>query len=364
MLMKKFYFCLLTALCAMISFAAFAGEDEGERRWFADAVVRQTLLRHSEFEYYYEPSASEMAKSLKKGEKKYFLTSPQHCSLKQAKEMLDEAFVEAAEMKARGEWKREGTRDSRVFRKERNKVAVTVAHEAMEGGMRYVTVTEIANFYAEADEPEEEATEAAEEKQPKKRSAKRAKQETQPQPDDAVAEETPVVAEEAKEEIQKPVKQKKSPSKKDMSRKPVTITPQEQPTEDLLPAAGGKVGDEIVTISNGSIETQPEAQPNVLYYRRIALDLRERYGFEQLYDEGDGCELVTTAMTDPQQACDAFEQVLAGFDAETVQPFTQNELTDKWESAYSIAGNVLALTIGENADGKISISMAEVTSGK
>ena len=72
--LKNMFFSLLA--CLALAASAQPTQQVPEWEWYLDEVVSETFVGRNYFEYYYLPSAADMAQQRDKGEVTYFLNSP------------------------------------------------------------------------------------------------------------------------------------------------------------------------------------------------------------------------------------------------------------------------------------------------
>ena len=135
------------ACLALMTAAQPAVQQEEAAEWYLDEVVDDMFVGRNYFDYYYTPSAADMAQQRDKGEVTYFLNSPEGLNSKKVRDMIDRLMASYDDVKAMCDWQTTTTTYWREFRYEKNKFRFSVKRKALEDGTYYVSVTESANWY-------------------------------------------------------------------------------------------------------------------------------------------------------------------------------------------------------------------------
>ena len=145
MRLKSILFGLLA--CLALAAESQPAQQAPEWEWYLDEVVNDTFVGRNYFEYYYSPSAADMAQQRAKGEVSYFLNTPEGLNSKKVRDMIDRIMASYDDIKAVGDWHVTTGTYWKDFRFEKNKFRFSVKRKALEDGTYYVSVTETADYY-------------------------------------------------------------------------------------------------------------------------------------------------------------------------------------------------------------------------
>lgn len=381
-------------------------QQQEQWEWYLDEVVNDVFVGRNYFEYYYAPSASDMAQQREKGEVTYFLNSPEGLNSKKVRDMIDRLMSSYDDIKAVGDWHVTTSTYWKEFRYEKNKFRFNVKRKALEDGTYYVSVIETANYYkslgkktsekaqerpkstkrvdknsrrstrdrrpvtqedvdaadvADAltaggdevttNEPvmsEQERRRAArkheEAKREEERLAKRRAQEQQ-----RIQEKAQKEAEKQRKAEEKRQKEEEKRLKKAEERRLREQARKEREQERLEKAASAKAA-----------KTQPVVESR-FHYDDVALWLSEKYDFTQTAAGYASCTMYSTAVKDVEMAKLAIKNALKGSNARMAVPWRLNGETQEVETGYTVDGHVLVFAIGKDADENITLTITEVS---
>jgi|GEM_PF-1077525 len=418
--------CLLTIL-ALVSLTAWcqlpptaAAQAHDDMTWYLDDVVQRTFIARNHFEYYYQPSSSDMQQQRAKGEVTYFLNTPGRYSVKKTQQTIDDIMASFDDVQEVNDWHAgNGNNVVKDYRHANNRFRFSIGRrEVDEGGIYYVSITEAANHYqslgSQPTETEKPSRTARERKQ-KEKDNKNKKHNEEPRvketptPDEDIQHSTrerkPVIindekdnpstndvniiedADEEETTAQQPMtyaeqrelaiaqaKQKKEEEKqqkeleKQQKKERERLAREERERERLQREQEKKQQEQEKKQQREAQRQQEQAQKqreqeeanNKLYYHDIVLWMSEKYDYVVLYDEGDGCSLQSSAVKDQEMAKLTIKNALKPYKARMAAPWTRNEQTGRVEAGYTLEKNVLVFSVGEQ-DGNITVNVVELT---
>ena len=396
---------LILLACVALAVSAQPTQQQPEWEWYLDEVVNETFVGRNYFEYYYTPSASDMEQQRGKGEVSYFLNSPAGMNSKKVRDMIDRLMASYDDIKAVGEWHMTNTTYWKEFRFDKNKFRFSVKRKALDDGTYYVSVTETAGYYKSLGKKEKKDEQEAAPKAPKAKDKKSSRhstrgrrQITQDDVDDnadvaaASEDETddmPVVSEQerrraarqseeerrqqerlakrraqeeqqAQEKAQKEAeKQRKAEEKKQKAEeKRIKQQEEKQRREQQRREREQERRDKEAARKQAAA---PKVVESKFHYTDVALWLSEKYDFTQTAGDSRSCTMYSTAVKDVEMAKLAIKNALKGSNARMTVPWRVNSETQEIETGYTVDGHVLVFSIGNNDDGKITLTVTEVS---
>ena len=412
MRLKSIQFCLL----ACVTLAAFSQptQQAHEWEWYLDEVVSETFVGRNYFEYYYMPSAADMAQQRERGEVTYFLNSPEGLNSKKVRDMIDRLMASYDDIKATGDWRMTNATYWKEFRYEKNKFRFSVKRKALDDGTYYVSVTETADYYKSLGKKSTKGTtgKAANAKastdNPVKRTSHERKKVVLPDdeeeavPGEALAaaldgeDEVPVVSEkqrrrEAREKkeadaLAERARQRRAQEKrraeaqaeKEAKKRLKDEEKQKKEEEKRLKKEEEKRQHELARKEREQERREREQQrrereaaskqaaapkpvASKYHYTDVALWLSEKYDFTQTRADGESCTMYSTAVTDVEMAKLAIKNALKGSNARMAVPWRVNSETQDIETGYTVDGHVLVFAIGKDADNHVTVTVTEVS---
>jgi len=399
MSMMRNIFLTVLACLALSSFAQT--ETQGEpQEWYLDEVVNDVLVERNDFEYYYQPSTSDMEQQRAKGEVAYFLNTPTGLNRKKACDLIDEVMASYDDIKAVGDWHVTTGTYWKEFRFEKNKFRFTVKRKALEDGTYYVSVTESANYYkslGKKNKETEQVEEApAKKDKPTRRSTRDRKPVTQEdveaveannivadgEAEDTVADTQPVVSEkerrriareqeEAKRQAERLAKRRAQEEKRAQEKAMKEAEKQRKAEEKAKKAEEKRLKREqakqqreqerLEKEAARKLAAAPKPVESKYHYTDVALWLSEKYDFTQTADDESSCAMFSTAVKDVEMAKLAIKNALKGSNARMAVPWRLNSETQAVETGYTVDNHVLIFTIGKNEQDNITLTITEVT---
>ena len=406
---------ILVTLLACMALAASTQptQQQPEWEWYLDEVVSETFVGRNYFEYYYTPSAADMAQQRDRGEVTYFLNSPDGLNSKKVRDMIDRLMASYDDIKAVNDWQMTSTTYWKEFRFEKNKFRFSVKRKALDDGTYYVSVTESAGYYKSLgkkskqdadpkpqavdkvdkptrhstrdrkpvvvpeekedqtpivnlidDEQEEEAESEVSAKEQRKLDAQRREAEKQEmrlkqrreqekRRQDAKAQKEAEKLKKAEEKKQKAEEKKQREEekrlKKEEERRQREQARLEREQERQEKAAARKQA------------AAPKPVESKYHCNDVALWLSEKYDFTQTAGTSASCTMFSTAVKDVEMAKLAIKNALKGSNARMAVPWRMNNETRQVETGYSVDDHVLVFTIGKNEDDNITVTITEVS---
>ncbi len=410
---------ILVTLLACMALAASAQptQQQPEWEWYLDEVVSETFVGRNYFEYYYTPSAADMAQQRDRGEVTYFLNSPDGLNSKKVRDMIDRLMMSYDDIKAVSDWHMTNTTYWKEFRYEKNKFRFSVKRKALDDGTYYVSVTETACFYKslakknQQDEakpetkPKSKAESKAETDKPTKSSKRekvssRSTRDRKPvvlpdeQKDDAPTLDDILNDVQEPEETavsEKQQRREEAQRREDERREARLRQRQEQEkrreedkaqkeAEKLKKAEEKKQRQEQERLAKEE-KKQRQAQERErqrkerearqakeakksdsrYHYSDVALWLSEKYDFTQTAMTDNGCTMYSTVVKDVEMAKLAIKNALKGSNARMAVPWRVNSETGAIETGYTVDGHVLVFTIGKDEQQRITLTVTEVS---
>ena len=404
---------ILLALLACLALAAVSQpvQHREQWQWYLDEVISDVFVGRNYFEYYYTPSAADVQQR-DRGEVTFFLNSPEGLNSKKVRNMIDRLMASYDDIKAVGEWNVTTSTYWKEFRYERNKFRFSVKRKALDDGTYYVSVTETANYYKSLGKDRDKEAEAkadARERPAVDKPAKRGSRQRRPvivddddeeaasaldgQSPSATAVEaaigTPVVSEkqqrrearerqearkqeermakrraQEQEQAQKKAlkeaeKLKKAEEKKRREEEKRLKKEEEKQRQEQARAEREQARREQQAARQQAVAPKP-VESNY-HYTDVALWLSEKYDFTQTGAGSSSCTMYSTAVKDVEMAKLAIKNALKGSNARMAVPWRVNDVTSAIETGYTVDGHVLVFAIGNDADGKVTVTISEVS---
>ena len=390
---------LLMGLVLMATAQPVAGDVE----WYLDEVVSDVFVKHNDFEYYYVPSAADMAQQREKGEVSYFLNTPGGLNRKKTCDLIDRLMASYDDIKAQGDWHMTSTTYWKEFRHERNRFRFSVKRKALDDGTYYVSITETANYYKSLGKKGKQSGSQVKQKSaasPDKRSTRRdRKPVVEPDDDETAAgiddeEIVPFVSEkqrrqEAREkkeaqrreerarqrreqdkrreeakvqreaEKQKKAEEKKQKEEEKRLKKEEERRMREQARREREQARREQA--EARKEASRKASAAPKPVESRFHYTDVALWLSEKYDFTQIAAGDASCTMYSTAVKDVEMAKLAIKNALKGSNARMAVPWRVNSETQAIETGYTVDGHVLVFAIGKDDDGNTTVTVTEVS---
>ena len=396
------------ACLALMTAAQPAVQQEEAAEWYLNEVVDDMFVGRNYFDYYYTPSAADMAQQRDKGEVTYFLNSPEGLNSKKVRDMIDRLMASYDDVKAMCDWQTTTTTYWREFRYEKNKFRFSVKRKALEDGTYYVSVTESANWYKSLGKKDKEekksdvdkARPAKNEKSTRRStrdrraitqeeveavtasSSKAEEEEVTPDEATAAAPTVPVVSEKERrraarerEEAQKQEErlakrkareeaQQQEKAQKEAEKQRKAEEKKQREEEKRLKREEEKRRSEQERQEKAAARKQASAPKPVeshYHYSDVALWLSEKYDFTQTSGGESSCTMYSTAVKDVEMAKLAIKNALKGSNARMAVPWRLNSETQEVETGYTVDDHVLVFAIGKNGDGNITVTVTEVS---
>lgn len=405
-LMRSIILTLLMCL-PMAALSQNLGSEEQE--WYLDEVVSETFVARNYFEYYYMPSASEMQQQRDKGEVSYFLNTPQGLNSKKVRDMIDRLMASYDDIKAVTDWHMTSTTYWKEYRFENNKFRFSVKRKALDDGTYYVSVTESANYFKSLAKNKKSGQQAKQQTKsggdkPATRSTRRGRRqvvdneesaaaqgelEALLEGDDESGDGAPVLTEkqrrkQAREEkeaqemaerarlrraqekrreearaAKEAEKQKKAEEKQ--KREQEKQLKKQQEKERREQARREREQERREQEASRKQAAAPKSVESKYHYSDVALWLSEKYDFTQTAAGESSCTMYSTAVKDVEMAKLAIKNALKGSNARMAVPWRVNSQTQAIETGYTVDGHVLVFAISTSDDGKISLTVTEVS---
>jgi len=370
--MKKVCFPILFLIvCWVLSPLALAQSDSEHTdwQWQLGPIIHDIFVNRYGFEYYYMPAQNEIAKKKNRGEQTFFLNTPSNYSTKQAMKLIDRLLGEQ-DARPICKWALKQNHYEKEYRCKRSLLRFTVARNALEGEAYFVSATEWANYFkVEESQPSEEPIQAAKKnRQPIKRDRHQIDEgdiemANQPveQPDKAeqkrLKQAEKAAKKKQKEEEQARLAQERLLRKQAQEQEKAEKARQKQ--ERKLAEQQWKL--EQAQKDEKQRQAQLAEQKLPTTYKKVALQLSERYGYNQADEQGAGCMLYSTSVNDEETVKSHLKEVLKQFKARMAIPWTYNDQTKRIETGYKIGENVLVIAIGRTKEGYMLVTIHEVT---
>jgi hypothetical protein len=414
MRLKSIQFCLLA--CVALAAMSQPKQQTPEWEWYLDEVVSETFVGRNYFEYYYLPSAADMAQQREKGEVTYFLNSPEGLNSKKVRDMIDRLMASYDDIKATCDWRMTNATYWKEFRYEKNKFRFSVKRKALDDGTYYVSVTETADYYKSLGKKSTKGTtgkaasgKASTDKPVKRTSHERKKvvlpdDEEEDVPGEALAAALdggddvaePVVSEkqrrrearekkqadamaerarqrraqeqrraeaqaekEAKKQLKAEEKQKKEEEKR--LKKEEEKRQREEARKEREQERRERAQERQEREAARKQAAAPKPVASKYHYTDVALWLSEKYDFTQTRADGESCTMYSTAVTDVEMAKLAIKNALKGSNARMAVPWRVNSETQAIETGYTVDGHVLVFAIGKDGDNQVTLTITEVS---
>ena len=405
---------ILVTLLACMALAASAQptQQQPEWEWYLDEVVSETFVGRNYFEYYYTPSAADMAQQRDRGEVTYFLNSPDGLNSKKVRDMIDHLMMSYDDIKAVSDWHMTNTTYWKEFRYEKNKFRFSVKRKALDDGTYYVSVTETAGFYKslgkkdkqrDETQPQDKAESRGEEPSERPSARRYATRDRKPVvvpderdkdvqearellDDDQQGQETTAVSEKEQRRLEKERQEAEKREARAQQRREEEKRQQEaralKEAEKLKKAEAKKQRQEAERLKKEEKKRQQEAERERQRQERVAREqaaqqakkddsryhqgdvalwLSEKYDFTQTAMTDNGCTMFSTAVKDVEMAKLAIKNALKGSNARMAVPWRVNSASGAIETGYTVDGHVLVFTIGKDDQDRVTLTITEVS---
>ncbi len=388
----------------------FVMEASGQRvadevEWYLDEVVSEVFVRQNDFEYYYVPSAADVAQQREKGEVSYFLNTPGGLNRKKTCDLIDRLMSSYDDIKAVGDWHMTSTTYWKEFRHEKNRFRFSVKRKALDDGTYYVSVTESANYYKSLGKKNKrQGTESVSQKSRKRdeaetRSTRRGRKSVvvadggeQAEADVADADAQPVMSakerrqalrekkeaeelaerarvrraqeqrrEEAKAQKEAEKLKKAEEKKQKEEEKRLKKEEERKQREEARRERDQQRREKETAKREAARKESAKAVESRYHYTDVALWLSEKYDFTQTSSGPTSCTMFSSAVKDVEMAKLAIKNALKGSNARMAVPWRENGETQAIETGYTVDSHVLVFSIGKRDDGNILISITEVS---
>ena len=414
MRIKIILLCLVASLA--LTMAAQPTQQKPEWEWYLAEVVDETFVGRNYFEYYYTPSAADMAQQRERGEVTYFLNSPDGLNSKKVRDKIDQLMASYDDIKAVSDWHMTNTTYWKEFRYEKNRFRFSVKRKALDDGTYYVSVTETAGYYKSLGKKDKQQSEA----KPKSRTTKRDKasgrstRDRKPVvvPDDDESptsleaeladgteqDEAPVLsakeqrkleakrrenekrelrakqrreqekqraeakAQKKAEKLKKEEEKKKRQEEERLKREEKKRLREQERQRDREERAARRQQQEAST-KQQTAQTPQQTTPAESHFHHddVALWLSEKYDFTQTAATDNGCTMYSSAVKDTEMAKLAIKNALKGSNARMAVPWRVNSDTQALETGYTVDGHVLVFTIGKDEQERVTLTITEVS---
>ena len=414
MRIKSIFLCLVASLA--LTMAAQPTQQKPEWEWYLAEVVDETFVGRNYFEYYYTPSAADMAQQRERGEVTYFLNSPDGLNSKKVRDKIDQLMASYDDIKAVSDWHMTNTTYWKEFRYEKNRFRFSVKRKALDDGTYYVSVTETAGYYKSLGKKDKQQSEA----KPKSRTTKRDKASGRstrdrkpvvvPDDDESPAsleaeladgdeqDEAPTLsskeqrkleaekreaekrelrakqrreqekqraeakAQKKAEKLKKEEEKKKRQEEERLKREEKKRLREQERQRDREERAARRQQQEAST-KQQTTQTPQQATPAESHFHHddVALWLSEKYDFTQTAATDNGCTMYSSAVKDTEMAKLAIKNALKGSNARMAVPWRVNSDTQALETGYTVDGHVLVFTIGKDEQERVTLTITEVS---
>jgi len=400
--------CIILSVLASLAMTVVSQpvQQQEQWNWYLDEVVDGEFVGRNDFEYYYTPSASDVAQQRSKGEVTYFLSSPEGLTAKKTCSLIDRIMASYDDIKAVGTWQTATGIYWKEFRYENNKFRFNVKRETLDDGTHYVSVIETAGYYkslGKKDKQDKQEVDSKDQKTKEKKSTRHStrgrRQVTLDDVDDSAdvtaalddeAAEQPVMSEQerrraarqneeerrqqerlakrraqeeqkAQEKARKEAeKQRKAEEKKRKAEeKRLKQQEEKQRREQQRQEREQARRDKRDNAARQAAATQ--AAQSKYHVDDVALWLSEKYDFTQTGGNESSCSMFSTAVKDVEMAKLAIKNALKGSNARMAVPWRLNSATGEVETGYTVDGHVLVFAVGKNADGNVTLTVTEVS---
>lgn len=398
--------CLLA--CHVLGIAAQDPSEECD--WYLDNVISDSFIRQSDFDIYYQPSASDVSQQRSKGEVSYFLNTPTGLNTKRVCNLIDQIMASYDDIQAACDWQMTPTTYWKEFRHEKNKFRFSVKRKELDDGTYYVSVTENANFYKslgkkeKGEEKENNNKDNAQQQtatdKPTKRSSRKKVQVDEQTEETAEAEAFLIEDEQEETEAISDQERRQNERMREQERKQEERLAQQREREQkraeekaLKEAEKQRKAEEKKQKEEAKLREREEQQLRREQERQereqrkrdkeaaaakeaaakksaaskyhcsdVALWLSEKYDFTMTAGDETSYTMYSTAVKDVEMAKLAIKNALKGSNARMAVPWRLNSDTQEVETGYTVDDHVLIFSIGKNSDGNITLTMTEVSS--
>ncbi len=397
----KYIILSLTACVGLMGLSQPVQEQE-PMEWYLDEVVNDTFVGRNYFEYYYTPSAADIKQQRDKGEVSYFLNSPEGLNSKKVRDMIDRLMASYDDIRPVGSWQMTTSTYWKEFRFEKNKFHFNVKRKALDDGTYYVSVTETANYYKSLGKKNNKEVAQTEEQpdkddKPYRRSTRDRRPVTQEEADAAPSADdldvddeeaaapaaAPVVSEKQRRETARAQEQAqkqeerlakrraqeeqraREKAQKEAEKQRKAEEKKRKAEEKLLKKEEQRQRREQERQQREQArlekETAARAAASKYHYDDVALWLSEKYDFTQTAADDASCTMFSTAIKDAEMAKLAIKNALKGSNARMAVPWRVNGETQAIETGYTVDDHVLVFTIGQNDEGKVLLTITEIS---
>ena len=397
----KYIILSLTACVGLMGLSQPVQQQE-PMEWYLDEVVSETFVGRNYFDYYYMPSASDMDQQRAKGEVTYFLNSPEGLNSKKVRDMIDRLMASYDDIRPVGSWQMTTSTYWKEFRFEKNKFHFNVKRKALDDGTYYVSVTETANYYKSLGKKNNKEVAQTEEQpdkddKPYRRSTRDRRPVTQEEADAAPSADdldvddeeaaapaaVPMVSQKQRRETaraqEQAQKQEERLAKRRAQEEQRAREKAQKEAEKLRKAEEKKRKAEEKLLKKEEQRQRREqerqqreqarlekeaaarAAASKYHYDDVALWLSEKYDFTQTAADDASCTMFSTAIKDAEMAKLAIKNALKGSNARMAVPWRVNGETQAIETGYTVDDHVLVFTIGQNDEGKVLLTITEIS---
>ena len=389
--------CLLS--CQVLGIAAQSPAEESD--WYLDEVISDSFIRQSDFDYYYQPSSSDIANQRTKGEVSYFLNTPTGLNTQKVRNLIDQLMCSYDDIQAVCDWQMTSTTYWKEFRYEKNKFRFSVKRKALEDGTYYVSVTENANYYKSLGKKKKDSIQQQEATdKPTKRSSRKkveVDEQTEVASDaedlltDNGQEETVTVSDkerrhndrlrEQERKQEERLAQKREQEQKRAEEKAQKEAEKQRKAEEKKQKEEAKLREREEQKMRREQERQEREQrkrdneaaaakeaaakksaASKYHCSDVALWLSEKYDFTMTAGDESSYTMYSTAIKDVNMAKLAIKNALKGSNARMAVPWRLNSDTQEVETGYTVDDHVLIFSIGHNSDGNVTLTMTEISS--
>ena len=397
----KYIILSLTACVGLMGLSQPVQQQE-PMEWYLDEVVSETFVGRNYFDYYYMPSASDMDQQRAKGEVTYFLNSPEGLNSKKVRDMIDRLMASYDDIRPVGSWQMTTSTYWKEFRFEKNKFHFNVKRKALDDGTYYVSVTETANYYKSLGKKNNKEVAQTEEQpdkddKPYRRSTRDRRPVTQEEADAAPSaddldvddeeaaapaavpmvsqkqrRETARAQEQAQKQEERLAKRRaqeeqraREKAQKEAEKQRKAEEKKRKAEEKLLKKEEQRQRREQERQQREQARLEKEAAARAAaskyHYDDVALWLSEKYDFTQTAADDASCTMFSTAIKDAEMAKLAIKNALKGSNARMAVPWRVNGETQAIETGYTVDDHVLVFTIGQNDEGKVLLTITEIS---
>lgn len=398
--------CIILSLMACLALACAAQpvQQQHEWEWYLGEVVNDVFVGRNYFEYYYTPSAADMAQQRDRGEVTYFLNSPEGMNAKKVRDMIDRLMASYDDIKPASTWQMTNTTYWKEFRFENNKFRFSVKRKALDDGTIYVSATETPAYYkslGKKSKDKDKDTEAEPSQKPAKHKAHSTRRAiTQQDVEQAQDDDSPIVVtdepdtqaaapvmsekerrriarerEEAQKQEERLAKRRAQEQQREEARKQKEAEKQKKAElkqqreeekrlkkeEEKLRREQAREQREQEVREKEAQQRKQEAAESHYHYNDVALWLSDKYDFTQTAAGENTITMYSPVVKDADMAKLAIKNALKGSNARLAVPWRVNADTQAIETGYIVDGHVLVVTIGNDDQERMILTITEVS---